>query len=258
MLSYPRDLCVTSDGEIIVADCGHNLIQVFNGAALHVRAICKGSVSRPFGVTMVDDEEKIAVIEEKRKSWKLFFRTGTHIKTVAMTSQPTGITSDGEDLVLLATNQRRVEIYNQNGDHVRHFDIEVADASDPMLRIVMRWQKIYILDKKNSEILIYSQDGHVTSRFHPAATSPGSHCGTSGCDVTVTGKILVADALNHYVNEHGDDGTMIKTLMSPVDELGAVSACAVTPEGHIAVTEFSVNNNHALKIFRYQRCDCHN
>lgn len=259
---YPRGLSVTLDGEILIADTMNHRIQIFNQYGIFIKTIgSKGSepgqFNEPTGVTelpngdlaVADKKNKRIQIFSQRRQFKFMFPTG---------DEPFAITSDKGYNMIVSTVRRSIEVYRRGGKLVHAFPVGGQARDKIGCHICVNdKEEVIVGDAVHNYVKYFTYGGKLLYKFHPLSTGDGLSMIPSGVCVNVQGELIIGDALNHTVNLYSERGVLLKQLVGPSDEAGAVQTCAIGPEGHLLATEFSVSGPHSLKIFRYKRCVCH-
>ncbi|XP_069126937.1 tripartite motif-containing protein 2-like [Argopecten irradians] len=259
---YPRGLSVTLDGEILVADTMNHRIQIFNQYGIFIKKIGtkgngEGQFDQPTDVTelpngdlaVADKKNKRVQIFSQRRQFKYMFPTG---------DEPFSIASDKDYNIIVSTIRRSIEVYRRGGKLVHAFSVGGSARDKIGCHICVNTkEEVIVCDAVNNSVKYFTYGGKPLYKFSPISTGEGLSMLPSGICINMLGEVIIGDALNHTVNLYSERGVLLKQLVGPSDEAGAVQTCAIGPEGHLMVTEFSVSGPHSLKIFRYKQCYCH-
>ena len=175
-------------------------------------------------------------------------------------AKPVYVACDNEFNIIVSTAERTIEIFDNGRQPVGGFSLGPPTADGPIAGLpiaVTESGEIVVCDTSCNVVKTYSYDGQLLSQFQAAAAGEGLGLKVGGMAMNPIGHIILIDSLNHTANLYSDRGVLIQRLLSPADDLGAAQSCAVSPEGHLVLTEFSLTGTHAMKIFRYGECECH-
>ncbi|KAH3727097.1 hypothetical protein DPMN_053022 [Dreissena polymorpha] len=171
---------------------------------------------------------------------------------------PYAIASDREFNIVVSTTRRTVEVYRRGGKLLHAFPIGGLSKGFTGFHITLNNKdEVIVSDPRDCKIKFFSYTGTLLYRFEPIANAEGLTVMPSGVLRTPTDQIIVADSLNHTVNQYTERGILLKQLLCPTDDIGTVQACALGPEGHLITLEYSILGQHSMKIFRYRSCECH-
>ena len=217
----------------------------------------RGELHNPTDIAILENDD---IIVADSGNFRLqIFRPHGRLKHVFNTkAKPLYVACDHEYNMYISTDKRTVEIYDQSRTLVDEFHVDGnSQGTSPLPIAINEDSNIIVCDISDNKIKTYSFDGKLMHQFEPQGSQEGLACQMSSACLNPMGQILVADALNHTVNLYSDTGEFISEVLRPTDELGSVQGCAMGPEGHLVVTESSINGPHCLKIFRYGTCICH-
>ena len=255
-------MVITGDGDIIVADTLNHRIQVFNQCGLLKLVFGRkgegdAQFNEPTGIALFPNEN-IVVADRKNRRVQVFSPKGRFRYSFSTKDAPCTISCDDDFHVIVGTTRRTVEIFTRQGE-LRH----CFSLPGPKSKVNFFWlttnnmEEVIMSDPQERKIKFFKYNGDLLYQFQPECSGKGLTCQNAGIFLTNLGQLIVADSMNHMVNLYSERGVLLQQLAAPIDELGAVQACAVGPEGHLVVTEFTSNGPHCLKMFRYRPCACH-
>lgn len=178
-------------------------------------------------------------------------------------SEPYDIACDGRKVLAVSTTRRTVELFDEcKGTTISIFPVPSSGfskrrTSGPTHIAIKKQQEIVVSDPEDMKVKIFNIRGQLLHSFTPQTHAEGLSIAPGGVTITALDNIILADTLNHTVSLYTLNGTLLECLLTPLDELGNVHAVALGRDGHLVVTEFSMNNVHCLKIFRFHKCHCH-
>ena len=261
-LNCPRGVTAREGGDIIVADTLNHRVQVFNMCALFKDEFGKkgkgpGEFKQPTDVAVMKNG-RIVVADSKNKRIQVFSEDYQFKYMFSTSSEPYYVTCDKNHNIVVSTLRRTVEIYRRQGA-LRH-KFELPHQGSPLCAPIVASptkEEVTVCDIADGMIKTYNYSGEQLSSFRPESSTEGLASQPCSLALGPQGQILVADNLNHCVNAYSETGTFMSQVVNPSDSVGPVVACAVGPEGHLLLTEYSLNGIHCIKVFRYKDCECH-
>ena len=262
-LRFPRGLTITDDGDIVIADTGNHRVQIFNQFGIFKRKFGNrgtepGEFNEPTGVAIFPNED-IAVADKRNKRVQVFDPNGKFKYLFKTESEPWSVGCAENYNIIVATTNRSIIVFNRQGSKLHATDIGGPKEKGPsgVSLVVNDNDQIVVSDPLKRKAMFYSLDGRLLREFAPSPVSETLTCYNAGLAWASPGRLLICDSLNHTVNAYSEHGLLLEEVVAPVDEAGAVQACAVGPEGHLVVLEFTSNGPHCFKIFRFRDCECH-
>lgn len=260
---YPRGVRTTVEGDILIADTGNNRIQILTNFGVFKKKFGgkgsgDGQFDEPTGVCELPNGD-LAVADKNNNRIQVFddrcqfkYKFDTKIK-------PYSVASDRKFNIVVGTTGRTVEVYRRTGSLLHSFSLggRKSPAGTGFHIDVNNKEEVIVSDSMENLVKFYKYSGQLLYKFMPLSNSEGLAVMAGGVCVTPTDQIVVADSLNHTVNLYTERGVLLQQLLCPTDNVGTVQACALGPEGHILLTEYSIMGEHCLKIFRYRPCVCH-
>lgn len=259
---YPRGLTTNMDGSILVADSSNHRIQIFNQFGVYIKRFgikgkAPGEFDEPTGITELPNGD-YAIADKNNKRVQVFSSDYKFKFEFETCENPFSISSDSQYNIVVSTTARTVEVYRRGGKLLHKFPLNGRGRIRCGYHICTNDKdEVVVCDTANAQVKFYTYDGRLLYKFEPSANSEGLAVVPSAICRTPLDQYIIADSLNHTVNLYTERGVLLKQLICPTDDAGAVQTCALGPEGHLVVTEFSVLGNHCLKIFRYRNCPCH-
>lgn len=259
---YPRGLAVTQDGDIVVADTGNHRIQVLSNFGVFkkkfgVKGTKDGQFDEPTGVTELPNGD-FAVADKNNKRVQVFSDTYQYKYQFPTCDKPCCIASDRQFNIVVSTINRTVEVYRRGGKLLHNFPVGGRGGGQCGYQIcVNEKDEVIVCDPVECLVKFYTYSGKLLYKFRPISNSEGLSVIPSGICRTPIDQIIVTDTLNHTVNLYTERGVLLQQLLCPTDDAGSMQTCALGPEGHMIVTEYSIVGQHCVKIFRYRSCQCH-
>lgn len=260
---YPRGVTTTVEGDIMAADTGNHRIQIFSNFGVFkkkfgTKGTGEGQFDEPTGVSELPNGD-IAVADKNNKRVQVFDDQGKYKYQFETVNKPYGIATDRKFNIVVSTMSRTVEVYRRTGSLVANFPLggrKVAAGSGFHIDVNNK-EEVIVSDPLENSIKFYTFSGNLLYKFTPDSNSEGLTVLTAGVRVTPADQVIVTDSLNHTINLYTERGILLQQLLCPTDSVGTVQACALGPEGHMIISEYSIMGEHCLKIFRYRPCDCH-
>ena len=256
-------MTVNVDNDILVADTGNHRVQVINNFGVFKKKFGskgngKSQFDEPTGITELPNGD-IAVADKNNGRIQVFRANFNYKFEFPTKDKPYTIDSDRKYNIVVGTTSRTIEVYRRGGKLLYAFSI---GAPSKRLQCGFRCcvndkDEVVVCDPADSYVKFYTYDGHLLYKFQPLSNSEGLAMMPGAICRTPLDQYIIADTLNHTVGLYTERGILIQQLLCPTDEAGAVQTCALGPEGHLVVTEYSVIGEHCVKIFRYRSCLCH-
>lgn len=221
------------------------------GPPLHTMEGLRHPYSAVFGT-----RNQLYVSESGGHCIQKFWRNGDRVDVESFTSQrpkcPTGLTVDGDGYIYAVnTSTHTLNKFDAKGKMIVEVGRQGSDGEEfnHPSGIAVIGDKVYVCDRNNGRIQVYSKDLELVSTF-------GSHGSEEGqmnwpYDLTEDGSehIYVADCDNHRVQVFDRDGQFLSTFGS----CGAEPGCLRRPTGIcmgrnrlLYVTEYT---NHRVSVF---------
>ncbi|XP_013419779.1 tripartite motif-containing protein 2 [Lingula anatina] len=264
--SYPRGLTITDDRDIVIADTMNHRIQIFNNFGVFKSSFRslgsgEGQFNEPTGVSVFPNQT-IAVADKKNKRIQVLTLEGRFKYSFPTVDEPYSVACDIYYNTVVGTASRTVEVYRRGGKLLSRFEVggkppKTSMSGSPIHVAVNNKNEVVLCDSVNCRVRTYSYAGDLLYQFRTEANGDGLAAVPAGVCLNPLGQILIADRLNHTVNVYSERGQLLLQIVGPPDLTGSVQTCAIGPEGHLVVTEYSTNGDHCFKIFRYRDCECH-
>lgn len=257
-VSRPWGLCVTKEGNILVADRRNNRIQIFSNAGVFQSAFgCKGQgpgeFDLPAGIT-TDQSGRIIVIDKDNHRVQIFTSTGEYLfmfgsygKDCGQFQYPWDVAVNTLGSILVTdTRNHRIQLFTSRGTFITKF---VFEGANPTRLLKGPTTPRGICFTTNGNILISDFENHRLIMVDAAMNRVISVVGREGSGINelnrpsgiVTddeGRIIVADSKNHRVVIFSADLRFhwsVNVRSPGLDDKDRPSDVALTPEGHIVV-----------------------
>ena len=262
-LNFARGITTDTEGDILVADTGNHRIQRYTSTGIYKtefgsKGTFRGEFLNPNDVTIMENDD--VVVADTGNCRIQIFRPHGRLKHYFSTNEkPVFIACDTSFNIIVSTSNRTIEVYDVSRDLVSEFSLGApAEGSPCALPVAVNGAgEIIVCDVSCNIVRAYSLEGEVLSQFRIVAAGEGLHLKVAGIALNPIGQLIVIDSLNHTANLYSDGGVLLQRLLAPSDDLGAAHSCAVGPEGHLIVAEYSLTGPQTVKVFRYGDCECH-
>ncbi len=185
-LSFPRDLAVTNDGEVVVTEDGNHRVQVFrlsDGAFLRrwgTKGSNPGQFLYPRGVHIDSNGEVACLIEKKTHKGPNF-----------------------PQVFVCDCANDRIQVFSLAGVFLRQWGSRghgPGQFKHPS-SVVMRGAEVLVSDRYNYRVQVFRRDGTFVRQWNMHGSITGQVFYPGGLAVTHTGKVLVSDTTRIQVFE---------------------------------------------------------
>jgi DNA-binding beta-propeller fold protein YncE len=165
--SRPKDICLSRDGSVYVADTNNDRIQVFNSDGVFLNAFTKGPGGQPL-------ESPIAI----------------------------DLDSKGNLYVLLGSSNKAV-VLSPNGDVLREFGGKPPGEGtfDTPVSLAVAGNELMVLDAGNNNIKVFTLSGEFKREFGSKGEGKGDFVKPSSIAVLDGGSFMVSDSGNERLQE---------------------------------------------------------
>ena len=206
-IAEPMGIAVSDDGtRVYVSDYAQLSVFVFDFAAKTFLDIGKGTLGRPMGVAL-DNDENVYVVEQEKKGVIVFSRSGEKIRFITDPSveKPGGIAIDRQrgKIYLVDTAHTKsvahtVKIFDMQGRLIGELGHDKGGAEGqflfPTYASVDRQGNVYITDTLNSRVQMFDADGKYVKRFGERGNSWGMFDKPKGVATDTFGNVYVVDS----------------------------------------------------------------
>ncbi|XP_066284336.1 uncharacterized protein [Branchiostoma lanceolatum] len=254
--NFPNSLAATAEGDIVVTDQANSRLQFLGKNGFFKRKVDLGLKPKcvevlPSGELLVTgDEHRIHVLDKQLQGNE---SRVIQVTGAAETQETTkGVAVDGLGRIIVTIGYQ-IFVLGPSGDVMLKFGDKGQGQQQlsSFLRVTVN---------SSNQIIISDFDNHNLKIFDPA----GRHlftCGSRGPEAgqlhypwsVITDSednIIVADYWNDRVSVFSRDGAFIRHVLTQEEHgLFSPTGLALTPDGHLIVSEFSFSTDH-VKFFR--------
>ena len=160
----PTEVAVSNDGKIYVLDGANNRIVIFRG------------------------------------NGEQLFSFGKDGKLPGEFHNPVGMEIDNKENIYVAdTGNQRIQIFDSAGKYIRLIDLAPMKARPVEVKLSPLYEKIYVSDAHNHQILCFKKDGSFESSWGKYGEMPGEFMYPGMADIDSKGNIHIVDILNGRV-----------------------------------------------------------
>lgn len=142
------------------------------------------------------------------------------------------------------------ENYNLRDEPLLILPPEESELSDPTAVATDSSNQIYVVDRGNNRIVVYSQKGEQVLTIAKNEENEDILQSPQSIAVTKSNKIIVSDTVNNQIQVFDKDGKFLHKFGQAGEgegELNEPDGVAVDPKGNIVVAD---TKNHRIQIFR--------
>lgn len=243
---WPTGLAMTLNNDFVIVDRDNKVVKIFNKTGTLKQEISgKGdnALLVPFDVAVLKSGD-IAVTDHEAESVQIFTVNGEHVLTIKEgIKYPRGITvnADGQ-IIVLDCQLRHLTIYDpKTGKLIK--TIEGTDTRgskvlvDPYYVAVTPQGNMVVTDTAAPHIKFFSQSGEYLANYGNYGVKKDQILQPYGICCDNYGYLFVSDNQNHRIHVLLPDGKFCQFLLTKRDTLWHPMGVAMTPKGHLALTE---------------------
>jgi DNA-binding beta-propeller fold protein YncE len=182
--NQPTEVAVAKSGRIYILDGANNTIKVFNS---------KGEMLFSFG-------------KKGKKNGEF--------------SQPVGMDIDNRENIYVAdTGNQRIQIFDSGGSSIGMIDLASINARPVEVKYSPEYDRIYISDTNNHQILSYEKDGRLAFSWGSYGKMQGEFIYPGMADTDAAGNIYIVDILNGRMQIFNTTG----------ENIGQIGKFGITP-----------------------------
>jgi YD repeat-containing protein len=227
------DGIAVSNGEVFVADGNNNRVEIFTEAGVYANKFgsegtAGGQFKGPAGIAL-DSSGDRWVVDYGNNRIQEFNAKNEFVEAVGF-----GV-SNGEAKLEICTSACKAGIA---GSGEGQFNKPEALAIAPS-------GKIYVTDRGNDRVEVFSATGSFLSTFGKDGSGSGEFSQPNGVAVASNGHVYVADSNNSRVEIFGPSNEYLEsfgTNGSREGDFEFLSGLAVSPEGHVYVADFGTKS----------------
>ncbi len=233
-LREPRGLALTSDGEVVVCDFGHERLQVFDRSLAYVRGWGgpgedPGSFKQAAGVAVGPNDE-IYVADTWNQRIQVFQKDGKYLRQwVSGFFSPRGIAVDAKGTVYVAdSGNDRILRFTSTGEKEAEWGKGVGGVEfrEPIGIAIDAAGRILVADNGNGKLKIFTRDGKEVQSFSVSGWGSQAYS-EPHIAVDPKGRIWVSVPNSKEIRAYDDKGKLLQTIRGG-DQAGAPF---VTPMG---------------------------
>ena len=251
---YARGLALDEPNQLIyIADMGNSRIQVVSFDGNFLKRFGQGTLKEPWGIAVTEDNVFVtdssldALLQFRKKDYKLMRRTGTQGGREGELTSPKGLCIDNNGDVYVADgNNDRVSVFSKDlkflnclGTQQLNYPRDVKVTQD----------SVVVLDRSSNCIHFFSRSGEllrscVTQRLDGMVYRPEFFC------LDLAGNILITDYYHHSIKILSPSGQLIHEIAKRGHGRGELYlpwGISLTQSGTIFV--ISHNSNFCLQSF---------
>jgi sugar lactone lactonase YvrE len=261
-LVAPSGVAADSEGNVWVADTGHNRIQEFNSKGEFVNQFgangqANGLFREPRGIA-VDSKGNIWVADTGNNRVQELDPKGKPIRQVGSYGTGNGkftalqgiaIDPEGHLWTVDSAGTPRVQEFSSEGTYITKFGVkgsENGQLKEPKGIAVDSKGNVWIADTGNSRIEDFNSKGEFVRKAGSAGTGNGQLKSPIGLNTDSEGNVWVADTGNNRIQEFSATGTYLSQFGTAGNNSGQFSeprSVAIDSKGNLWVAD--TNNNRA-------------
>ena len=213
-LSVPGGVATDSEGDIWVADTGHNRIKEFDSEGeLLFQFGGAGQLAAPGGIA-TDSEGNVLVADSGHDRIKVFTSEGELIRIIGEHGSSNGKFSSLKDIAVdpegniwtleTVPTKARVQEFDSEGEFIRSFgSVGTGNGQfdEPQGIAADAEGNVWVADTDNNRIQAFDSEGKFIRKFGTAGTGNGQFKAPAALNVDAEGNVWVADSGNNRVQE---------------------------------------------------------
>ncbi|HET7053834.1 MAG TPA: NHL repeat-containing protein [Solirubrobacterales bacterium] len=238
-MDSPSQLAVAPDGDVYVADTGHDKIEVYSGDGDFLRSFGAGSLDGPEDVAL-DDDGRAYVADTGNHRIDVFSSSGAFVRSFGDEAgegelvEPVGLDVDasmfGSTVYVADAGNNLIASYEPDGDFIESF----GSVSSPRDVVVGSGGNLFVADAGNERITVLSKEGNPV-RFIGEG-GPGKLSEPVALAVDALGGIYVADRAEERIFHFTADGGFLGSVEAAPKVTGVGVAC----QSNVFATEATV------------------
>ena len=122
--NVPTNLAVSTHGEVYVADCRNNRVQILNSSLQHLRSLTEQLIQLPRDIKLTADE--VYVLCKDNPCVQVFSHAGERLRSLVSRGEQMQVSSpwffclDAERNIIISDNgTHQIKIFSKEGNHIR-------------------------------------------------------------------------------------------------------------------------------------------
>jgi sugar lactone lactonase YvrE len=254
-LADPAGIALDPEGNVWVADTGHNRIQEFGPDGEFLRQFGatgsgNGQLSGPRGVVF-DSEGDIWVLDSGNYRLQKFSPKGEYLDQFGAKGSGPGqfsfswdIAIDSQDNLWVAdTFNYRVQKFSPQGEYLTQLGTKGAgngQLSEPKGIAIDSEGDVWVADTGNHRVQEFDSEGAFIAAVGSEGTEDGQFSKPAGIAADSEGNVWVTDLGSDRVQEFDSEGAYLSQFGSPGNDAGQLSepqGIALDPEGNVWVAD---------------------
>ncbi len=260
-LSAPSAAATDSEGNVYVADTGHNRIQEFDSKGQFIRQFGatgsgNGQLRSPRGIAISSTDGNLYVADEGNTRVQELTQTGEFVRKWGSAGNGNGQFRELADLAVDPEGHvftveagigsifpARVQEFSSEGAFIRTFgSYGTADGrfATPEAIATDSSGNVWVADTGNNRIEEFNSSGEFVRKFGTAGSEAGQLSSPRGLAFDAEGKLWVADSGNDRLERFGPEGAYLATFGAPGNDAGRFSeprGLAIDGSGNIWVAD---------------------
>ena len=231
-LSSPGGLAVDGQGNVYIADSGHNAIKEWNASTQQISTLVSTGLSHPSGLA-VGGQGNVYIADTGHNAIKEWNASTQQISTLVSTglSNPSGLAVDGQGNVYIAdTGHNAIKEWNALTQQTS--TLVASGLSAPQGLAVDAQGTLYIADTGDNAIKQYSVGSQTLSNVVASGLK-----GPRGVSVDGQGNVYIADTGHGIIQEYSPSANLVYTLIST--GLTAPAGMVVDSQGNLNIVDES-------------------
>ena len=191
--------------------------------------VIEGEGVKPYYIA-VGDKGELFVTELHQYRYTVLDAQGQRVQTIGSVgklpfgvSGPTGIATDGQGNVYVASEDHKVQKFNRNGEVIKSVGKEGGNAGEFNRPCGVQYynHQVYVCDRNNARVQVFDSDLNFVRSF---GNGPGQLTQPWDIDFDIQGNIYVVDFIKHQVLVFSENGQYLRRFGQKGQGKGELSA----------------------------------
>ncbi|CAF1121733.1 unnamed protein product [Didymodactylos carnosus] len=280
-LKWPRSICTLADGDLIVCEQEQCRILLFSKHLLllsHFGSHGRGlyEFDHPWGVASLSNSD-ILIADTNNKRLQCFYlgfnSRFIHKYTLLFDEKPYFVSTDIKNRFVVSCDNGLLQCFTKKRSLISKIDLlkcfQMKSVTQPFSVCMDNSVGLFVGCNQTKCIYHMTFQCGILQKFIISDITGSNFIGVSQF-IYNRNQLILLDTLNsliytltvnpaaaEYDSIGVEEPLSNKIILKKSDNLNFPQSICLSPEGHLIVTECSINTRHSIKIYRFYDCKCH-